>query len=177
MKRITRTLAREIAEKLISKRETEIEMMELAIGKWLVEQMRRATPPEIISCADKHPSYFNIKRRNICVARCGFSYQNVPIPEGVSYPIRQSENTVYLDREKHPFVDDLRAQYKIVNDARNGLKKLEESIINTLIGLRTYARISEKFPEAIPYLPADENLLPCITDSVVLDVRNKLYQL
>lgn len=125
------------------------------------------TPTEIKELAGKYPEYFEFQDRIGFYGTNGFGYENYKI-EGriiskagiISYTSISPENAKKLKK-----LDDE------IQDKRKELEDLVRELEILLYSLRTYAKVTEQFPEAVPFLPFKTTSALAIN---IQDLRNKL---
>jgi len=166
MSRITKEIAHQVALKLTSKKFEECLKLieELAVETFKLYS--NTVPKEIVELSKKFPDYFNFSE-HLNVTGNGFSYDQIKI----------SEKSVVKSCNKYftPSPQDAKVLMAIKNkidDARKSYKDLVFEIENLVYHLRTYAKVTEQFPEAVPFLPnkAITNALAINID----DIRKKL---
>jgi hypothetical protein len=166
MSRITKEIAKEVALKLTSKKFEEYQVLIEELSLKTFELYSATIPKEIIESSKKFPDYFDFSH-HLNVTGNGFSYDQIKISEK---SVVKSSNKYYT-----PQPQDAKALMAVKNkieDARKSYKDLVFEIENLVYHLRTYAKVAEQFPEAVPFLPNK-----AITTALAInidDIRKKL---
>lgn len=166
MSRITKEIAHEVALKLTSKKFEEYQKLIEELSLKTFELYSATIPKEIIELSKKFPHYFDFSQ-HLNVTGNGFSYDQIKI----------SEKSVVRSGNKYftPSPQDAKVLMTIKNkieDAKKSYNDLAREIENLVYHLRTYTKVMEQFPEAVPFLPnkAITNALTINID----DIRKKL---
>lgn len=145
---ISKTLAQEIADKLLEDKKKHLEEL---WREWdaLVENLYEASVPiEIRELSMKFPQYFN--------KISYFRLSTGAIDRRGSFKSSQiAEMTVWGSQIKllPENIKTVSVKFFEIEDYRKKIDTLENEIIGTLLGLKTYSRIRESFPEAAQHLP------------------------
>jgi len=164
--KISKSIALDIAKSLTDKKRKEVVALEENLKAITTEIANSKIPKEVLAFHKKFPKYCYLSS-DIRVSGNGFNFETFNTKE---FP---SENTwmknVVLDKSQATKLQEASHKY---DDARKEYKKLFSEIELACLQLSTSKRISEKFPEAIPFLPK-ENVSQAL--SVNIDqIRKKL---
>ena len=165
--RITKEAACKVADGLTSKKNEQIEKISGEIKAFATEIARKNTPKDILELFDKRSGHdWFYTSSSLKMVGNGLNHESVdihPTPSDGSFHItvepNQQQATKMIRLLK---VRDILSKQK---------KELYREIYNAIMSLGTYARITEKFPEAIPFLPTKEKAELAINIS---DIRKKL---
>ena len=153
MKRITKTLASEIAEKIY--KETigvKIDLLKKVTGDRADEIMKAVIPSTILDDFIKYPDYFDTAKR--IRLRC----------ESIESPYEVCTSTIFPSNKQWcRYVDVSRVDFDWFLDKNDELKalsseakKMVATIEQTLLSLATFKRVAEEFEEAAKYLPSEK---------------------
>jgi len=160
---ITKTIATEVAEKLLSKQALEIKNLRSKLESTFDEIYLKTIPKEVVELFKKYPNYFRT-RSGFQLSGNGFDWKSVtsskelPCINGSFQP--NEKDAVILQKSINE-IDKKKLEYK----------KLHSEIETALFGLRTYKRVEENFPEAFIFLPNS------ISNKLIVnisDLRNKI---
>jgi hypothetical protein len=142
---ITKTFAAEVAKKLTEKKAKSLATAEANLKALLTEMYVRSLSPEVVKLFDKMPAYFKT-RNDLQLSGNGFSYEWVGLSN--SMPCISQYFTPDEDQAKilNTAIDERDAK-------KRELSGLKDELILTLLSLRSYKKIGEFLPEAIPFLP------------------------
>jgi hypothetical protein len=163
MSRITKEIAREVAEKLTAKKLKEIQNLDLKQKTILHEFITEKIPKDVMSVYLVRPNYFKTYS-SFSVCGNGFDYKHLstlnylPFFGGSFEPSQeQAKKLNEVLNEK----DNLKVKYF----------KLVKEIETLLYSLRTYSKVNLEFPEATPFLP--ENICNKLMVNIS-DIRSEL---
>ena len=152
--RITQSMAKQIAQKMTEvKFKTVIELHE-NYREFIQAEYIKQTPKPMLDALKKFPSW--IATTN-CIQFEGFGI----IRESVSVKVAVITNRGYyngsleIDAALAIKIIKLRDKYL---DAKKKCLALRDKIETAINGLRTFAKIQEHLPEAVPFLPKSEGM-------------------
>jgi len=160
---ITKTIAAEVAEKLLSKQALALEALRKEAGEAFTKIYLKTLPKEVVAAFEKYPAYFQT-RSGFQLNGNGFNWQS----------ITASKKLPYSANAFSPTATEAAILLKVVNAAdtkKFEYKKLFSEIETALYGLRTYKRVEENFPEAFVFLP---NSVSTKLSVNISDLRNKI---
>lgn len=147
--RITKEIARNVANQLTSKKRKELYELQERFKDELLKTYLEDIPKEIKELAQKYPYYFK-KSNSISFGGCnGFSYEYFSLSESVI--IKQSSS--YYTEISSENAKKLNKIHNKIQDKKNEITELFKDLEIALYSLKTYSKVSEQFPEAIPFLP------------------------
>ena len=162
---VTKTIAQEIAEKLLAEKFAEIGRAVEAIQVWTIDIIGQLIPKEIKAVWEKYPNWFN-KGTYWYFDGPGINHQRVILNKGLPYGGSTTIQLHPLDAKEfirlHDDEQRLRDEYATLNTA----------IVNSLVGLRTYKNVQAEFPEAYFLLPQDRKSTALVVN--IKDLRCKL---
>lgn len=167
MARITKEIATIIAVKLTVKKNELISNLENKFKDELLRMYVKDTPKEIIELQKKHPVYFKMSNRISMGGINGFSYEIFKVDSQI---ILKQDNNYYTNIS----AENSKKLQKIHNELQDKIKEVKSLIRDLeilLYSLRTYAKVSEQFPEAIPFLPKEVTTALSINIS---DIRKRI---
>ncbi len=167
MSRITKEIAGQVSHQLTAKKREEIHELDAKFRTELKRMYIEDIPEEIKELSAKYPEYFELRDRIGFYGTNGFGYENYKIDGSV---ISKAGSVNYL----HISPENAKKLKKIDNeiqDKKKELKGLVRELEILLYSLRTYAKVSEQFPEAIPFLPYKTTSALAIN---IEDLRKKL---
>ena len=142
---ITKTMAAEVAKKLTEKKAESSAAAKTELQRAFTEMYEQKVNPEILKLYAKHPSYFN-RRTDFQVSGNGLSYEW----------FETTKEMPCANAQFKPDADQAEELIKLkgVKDARDSeLRKLRYELETVLWSLRSYKKIAEFLPEAVPFLP------------------------
>jgi hypothetical protein len=167
MSRITKEIASQVAHQLTAKKREVLKELNTKFRAELKRMYVEDTPNEIKELAEKYPEYFNFRDRIGFFGTNGFGYENYRVEGSV---ITKSGDNSYANISSENASKLKKIDYEI-EDKKKELKDLVTELEILLYSLRTYAKVSEQFPEAIPFLPYKTTSALAIN---IEDLRKKL---
>jgi len=149
--RITKQIADDVAKKLTEKKSKELEELKSKLSDLVKKEYDKKIPTEVIELAKLYPSYFDFNRY-VRLNGNGWSYKNIEL-----------KGTVISQNGSSHLEPDNKASLAIksisdkVDDMNANISRLKTDVSNAIYNLRTYAKVSENFPEAISFLPKQQN--------------------
>ena len=145
--RITKAIAEHVAKCMTAPEAKVIKELQIELEKSVKKNYIESLPVDVIKVWKNYPLYF---RRTSGVSHFEIGgyvpffneyndSESVLLPERVNSHYLPSDAEIKLFQSK----DKLKSQYR----------KLNTEIQQALLGLGTYKRVSEQFPEAVPHLP------------------------
>jgi hypothetical protein len=171
MKRMTRTMADAAATELARiVYEKKLEDLEQEFKDFSENLMRKYVPKELFDCQEQFPNFFSKQKLfRIYNAAAEPAYWNscLYLSTNTRCPI---ESTTYIAIAKEDFKEAERRNTQISNLKSNWFD-YETKVSDALLALKTFSRIQENFPEALPYLNFSDSsaLIPNLSE-----LRNKL---
>jgi len=160
---ITKTIAAEVAEKLLSKQALEIKNLRNKLESTFDEIYLKTIPKEVVELFKKYPNYFKT-RNNFHLSGNGFDWKSITAYKSLPYI-----NYAFQPNEKDSII--LHNSINKIDKKKSEYKKLHSEIEIALFGLRTYKRVEENFPEAFLLLP---NKITTSLAVNISDLRNKI---
>lgn len=165
---ITRTIAEEIAQKLTAQKQREIKEMKGRLSMAVTLAYESSLPKEVSQLFETHKDWMK-KVSSVRLHGSGFNYQTINLSK--TLPSKKEEySSQNMDVEKG-YGDKWLKEQQAIEKAEKELKTLVSEIENALIGLKTYKRVEETFPEAAKFLPQKGNTSIAINLS---HIRNQL---
>ena len=165
MSRITKTIAENVAIKLLEKKYAKIEEIKEGLKVKFTEIYKKQLPKEVLELFYKKQGFF-YQRTNFVLDGNGHSHNIIYTTE----PLPYLSGAVSLDVEDSKIILDIMNN---ISNLESEYNKLKLEIETTLLNLRTYSKISSEFPEATPFLP---NTTSTALSVNISDLRNKLKQ-
>lgn len=145
--RITKMAANKVAEILTVKKRAEVKDAKDKMGEFVTALFEATVPTPIMESFAKFPQFFK-RKGYVYLSGAGIqSYESVQLSKDLPNPEEQFQMKSH-NAEK--FIKLKRAW----EEKKNELKKLELDVEKAVFNARTYKRIAELFPEAVPHLPA-----------------------
>ena len=145
---ITKGIAEEIATKLLIEKQNELDEQNKTLKEFVKNIIRSRIPAEIDALWGRFPNWIN-STYYFYITGEGMNHTQMnlggEIPFGASNTIQFTPEQAREYTAHQNKLDNLKKEY----DA------LYQEIVTALVGLRTYNRIQESFPEAYALLPAD----------------------
>lgn len=164
---ISKDKAKMIAKELCKKHFSYKELLDKKFNNEVKEAYNKSVPLSVKRLQKVHPDYFRYAV-TIYFEGHGFSHTQVRIEGNV---INNSGNYYAILKLSSELAKRLQLMKRECDKANEDYKKLIKEVEVALIGLKTYKRITDKFPEAAKLLPAAETLALVIN---VDEVRSKL---
>lgn len=169
MSRITKTQCEEISKAMTMKMTEEMRSIQNQINLIFEKYIRSKIPNEVMEMFKKYPhlfstrKYFHLNNTNL----------KIEISGAVPYSNNESGWVSELDKEIETKILSLWKTYRNIEDKRYELRRKIET---ALYDLRTYKKITELLPEAVPFIKANENeqLLPSIP---IIQIRQELSEI
>jgi hypothetical protein len=169
MSRITKTIAENVAEKMVATRIEAAKLKENIFLELLYDKVKYEIPKDVLSFYEKHQNYFK-NGSEVRVSGNGFDYQyfclDKKLPRKDNYGRIEYFPSQKDAKELLSYMDAYQLVYKEA-------KELRKEIEVTLFNLRTYKSVQENFPEASEYLPKIQTTALALNIS---DLRNKINQ-
>lgn len=163
--RITKTIAEEVADKLVAKLTERLKEIEIEFGQILSDEWMKRTPKSVLSVFLVDPSFIKTKSSGYIHFLGGTVY----CTHDKSFPYSTGD----LKIEDVNLCDRMSALENEKIELKKKKFALHKEFSATLLQLSTTNKIIEHFPEAVPFLP-EESLVPAIN---LTDTRNKLKEI
>lgn len=157
--RISQDLAQQIAYKLTQGSRDNADSFRVEYRELATAFYEQQTPKEVIAMKDLHPDYFQTRQR-VDFAGHGFRYEQVTSTRSVICNAGQTANLALTPK----IADKLTKAKAKWEKADKECQALKAETETALLNLRTFARISENIPAAIPFLP------PPMSNALVVNV-------
>ncbi len=148
---LTKEAARKIAYLLCAKHEAKQKAALKYFEDFVTTEYEKEIPVEIKKLFKKHSKWFNCLSY-IQLNGHGFNYQSVSMTKHV--PCIANKRYLELSTETAAQAKKL---FNTWQDLHKSYKDLLLEVENALLTLKTFARITERFPEAKQYLPKAES--------------------
>ena len=165
--KISKDAASNIAYKLLKEKEDKLTVLRLEYRTLATEEYKSQIPKEVVDNLNKFTEYINTCT-SLQFNSHGFNYEYIEATEQVIQHKNKNRNEVILNAK---FADRMFKMKTKIDKLYKDYKTLFEETKNALLSLGTTKRIEANFPEAIPYLPVSENLLPIAN---LDDLRKKI---
>lgn len=148
-KRLTREMADGAAEKLAEIAfDKKIKKVKEEMTKFGDELVKKYVPAPILALGQEYASYFPDRSNNIqFTSETAPSYHYSGLPCTMSNPIYRK--VFVLDNDDYKKGHGLKRQYE---DLCSDKRKYKNDVSDALMQLKSEKRITEQFPEAIPFL-------------------------
>lgn len=149
MAKITKTIAAEVADKVTAKLKKKIQDVEKEMSVAVTEMMKNRVPKEVWDAFGKYPNYIE-RCSSVFLNSNGYNYRKVELVETV--PVINGNRYIsnLTNKEVAP-LDKIEQKKDKLQEKYN---RTYQEIESTLIGLGTYKRVQEQFPELYKYLPS-----------------------
>lgn len=145
--RITKMAANQVAEILTSKKKEEVKKSKDKVSEFITTLFEANIPTSVMEAFTKFPKYFK-NRSYVYLSGAGIqSYQSVQLSKNLP----NSED--YLEMKPHHAEKFIKLNREF-EEKKKELKKLQLDVETAVFNARTYKKIAELFPEAVPHLPA-----------------------
>jgi hypothetical protein len=168
MSKITKTLADEIANKLVQKLDIKIEDTNKQFRDILYSEALKQVPEDVLSQFYKDSTWVKTSKNSY------FTFggvNHVYYYFDKCFPCKNAETIVVKDAD---ISDKLTKLHNKLSDLSKKRKDLIVELTNTLLKLGTYNRVRESFPEAAEYLSSEAKMELAIN---IQDTRDKLKSL
>jgi len=163
--RITKTIAEQVAKQMVLEKKKALQEKKDSLKNLCTEIYKRQIPKDVLILWDKKSTWLR-STNSVRLNGNGFKYDYQDIEE-----MPRTHN-------REPFLDFQENEAELVLNARNEIQKiiseinsLKSEIEQALLSLLTFKRVSDNFPEAIPFLPKFEN------SAIVLDLSNLINKI
>ena len=151
MSKITKTLAQEIAIKVIAPFNVQIEECDAQMSQLVYEDYLASIPKDVMILYKKYPKYV-YTCYYITIRDFGFIYQYI------NFPKDKNNNLIYLPNNKDwKFTQELADKLHKVDYKKQDLvekrNRTQVEIESTLLALGTYKKVEENLPELAKFLP------------------------
>lgn len=163
--RITKTIAEDVADKLVAKLTERLKEIEIEFGQILNDEWVKRAPKEVLTTLIVAPEYIKTKSSGYI----HFLGRTVYCTHDKSFPHSSSD----LKIENTDLCNRMSALENEKIDLKKKKAALHKEFSSTLLQLGTTNKIAEHLPEAIPFLP-EESKVPAINFT---DTRNKLKEI
>lgn len=165
--RITKTMAKDVAEILTSKFDIETQKIENQLSQWLTEVFEKKVkeeeviPKDVMEFFEKikndseklrylpTTTFVYVKDKENNYALGNKSYSGYRLLK--TYPCNYSSHNLYLYLEDIELKEFKAIELKIENRKKEG-KKLKQDTENTIFSCRTFNRLLQEFPEAAKHI-------------------------
>lgn len=151
--RISKELASKVAKAMMSEKRKKQDDLFAQFKDKLKQAYIITIPQLVLDTFKKHPDYFHTTRV-ICIDTNGFNNFHV----NIDTPILNNSGNYYTFYHPSPSASSSLMKLKnSISSLRDKNDKLELELKETIIALRTFARIQELLPEAVPFLPKSQS--------------------
>lgn len=143
---ITKAAAKEVALKLTDKKAKMLTDLQREFEEYCTDLTEAATPKKVLELFKTHPNYLS-SFKHVYFSGEGIAHSG---SKKLTRPIPRAGSNVNLEPE------EARAYMKKLHSLEDAKLQYEKLLIDTesaLLGLKSYKKISECFPEATPFLP------------------------
>ena len=148
MAKITKAIAEQVATQVTAKLKQKIEDAEKEMSVAVTEMLKAKIPAEIVEAYKKHKEYVR-DQGYVYLNSNGYSHRHVKLTETIPYT-----GSSYLNALTNKEVVPLDKIEQKKDKLQEKYKRTYQEIESTLIGLGTYKRVQEQFPELYKYLPS-----------------------
>lgn len=143
---ITRTISEQVAEKMVAPIDAKIESLSDERRKIAEEAIQNFLPKELKECFEKFRSYFG--KSSTATLCCG--NHEIKVEKLSYFPAPSSWYPhIEVDHLVTERIDNISVNLDKLLDEK---EKTYNSIISSLLSLRTFKRVKELFPDAYEYL-------------------------
>ena len=164
--RITKSIAKDVAIKLVAKKEEILKSKKETISSILYEMVLKTIPKEVLDTQEKHSHFFTYAKE-VSINGNGFDFKYFELKQKIV-----SKNRYNIIFEPTP--QQAKVLSKLINEyetEKQSIQSLRNKIEIALFNLRTYNKVSENFPEALTFLPKLQNTSIAVNFS---DIRKQL---
>lgn len=152
--RITKELAKMMAGQILTNNAQEVSDAREAYCQAVTDVYKTQIPENVMELFGQYPKWVSITD-SVRLEGHGFRHDVVSITE--SLPCQNDDSYVYLKMNAAIAAKLVKLKNRHAKLAE-AYRILKSNTTNALISLGTYKRISENFPEAVQFLPKDNNL-------------------
>lgn len=167
MSRITKEIATQVATQLTTKKREVLAELNKKFRAELKRMYVEDTPSEIKELAEKHPEYFDFRNRIGFNGTNGFGYESY----GIEGRVISTVGGAYYTKILPEHAKYLKKLDNEIQDKKKEILSLIKELEILLYSLRTYPKVAEQFPEAVPFLPFKTTSALAIN---IEDLRKKL---
>lgn len=165
MTRISKTLAQNVASKLVEKKRTELGKMRIELSEYIHDWYVTKIPKDVMKLFKAQKKWFST-RGSISFCGNGFNYKSfgfrTELPTGGDYNIMPDETCA----------KEVTLMVNAIEKKEDEIDRLHSEIKHALIGLKNYSNIEKEFPEAYKLLPKENQ---CTAIMVNVDkIRERL---
>lgn len=152
MSKITKTIANDVALKIVEPIAVKIKETEKQIEEMVTEMYKLLIPKEVMTVYGKFPEYVR-KTNSVLLSSHGFSRRGVSLTVKLPYdnPNTYSTPELPLTADQAKEIQKLETVKEKLVEKKN-TTKIE--IENSLLALSTYKRVQEQLPQAFQFLPS-----------------------
>ena len=162
--RISKSLAEQIAGKMLEKKYKEIMYIEKERNDLIIESFKESLPINVLNCFESNPEYI-VKYQTFSLNGIGLMNYEINLKSG--FPCNNNNRINISDSIAEKMIE----YRNIIHDKKKALISLRNNLEAALYKLATPARIAENIPEAVPFLPKENKLEIAINFT---DLRNQL---
>lgn len=164
--KISKEAAKNITSKLLETKRKKLDAAYLEYRQLATDLYKSQLPNELVELQRKYPEYIS-KCSSLLINSHGFNWERINATEQV-IQVAKGENIIDLNAKDADKLLKLKQKHEKL---RKSYSELFSETEHALISLGTTKRIEENFPEAKPFLPVSENLLPVAN---LADLRSKI---
>lgn len=146
MAKITKAIAEQVATAVTAKLKQKIEDVEKEMQVAVTEMLKAKIPAEVAEVYKKYPKYIR-DQSYVYLDSNGYSHRCVNLIENIPY-VGSSYQRELTNKEVAPLDKIEQKKDKLQEKYNRTYKEIE----STLIGLGTYKRVQEQFPELYKFL-------------------------
>jgi vacuolar-type H+-ATPase subunit I/STV1 len=164
--RITKTDAQSIAIKLTEKKQNEVIKTQEDLAKLGYEIAKKRVPKDVMDLFAKRKEYIE-STSIVTLVGVGLSYERIDLKTSIPTSNGWSNVIQVTEEEARKVTKMTNALDKMEKEAES----LRAEVESALLSLKTHAKITEQFSEAVPFLPFKQKseIVVCIKD-----IRKKL---
>lgn len=169
---ISKSSAREISRAIVNfHKMSHFNALKEAFDDALITEYMKEVPESVRDFFSKFPHYCSTTYR-ISIQGNGWSYTDCSLSNNKVVPFNENNQVFYPNEEQG---ERLLKLYRLYTAENKNINELRSQIQTTLLELKSFKKIRENFPIAIPYLPSLEaQLIPIIN---LTDLVSKITNL
>lgn len=149
---ISKSLATDVATKLLEKKQEEYLAIKEALIKEANEIALASISPDLAKAYEKFRPYFNTTSSVMFISHINHTREDIHIDLGVDIPHEHPWGRLCIEITKDQFLS-LREKKEKYSNLKDDYKKRFNIVMETIFGLRTANQLKKHFPEAYELLP------------------------
>lgn len=147
MATISKTLAGELAGKLIQKKQVDLKKAKQDFVSKIIDMNNKTLPKKVVEALHQYPHFFNLKT----YSRLKLGEKSFSVHSKTPFLPNNKEETIQLDLSEKE-ISEIIETFEGLDKKEMVLNELVSELIQIFIKLKTIENINKKFPETLDFI-------------------------